>query len=86
MIKNYKNLTVKYLKSNKKRSILTIVGIVLSVALISTIGFFIVGIQNAEIESIKNDYGSWHVMYQAPDDDLIAKVNSNPKVSRSGSF
>ncbi|MBV4425977.1 ABC transporter permease [Clostridium tyrobutyricum] len=86
MIKNYKNLTVKYLKSNKKRSILTIVGIVLSVALISTIGFFIVGIQNAEIESIKNDYGSWHVMYQAPDDDLIAKVNSNPKVSRSGIF
>lgn len=86
MITSYKKLTGRYLKSNKKRSILTIIGIVLSVALITTIGFFMVGMQDAEIERVKSDYGSWHVMYSAPDKDLIAKVTGNPKISRSGLY
>ncbi|PRR82473.1 ABC transporter permease [Clostridium luticellarii] len=84
MITSYKELTGKYLSSNKKRSILTIIGIVLSAALICTIGFFIVSMQNAEIERVKSAYGSWHVSYTAPDKELAAKVTGNPKVSRSG--
>lgn len=38
MISSYKKLTVRYLKANKKRSILTLIGIILSVALFSSIG------------------------------------------------
>ncbi|WP_446897369.1 FtsX-like permease family protein [Clostridium sp. LBM24168] len=86
MITSYKKLTGKYIRSNKKRSILTVIGIVLSAALISTIGFFIVSMQNAEIESVKDKYGSWHVMYTAPDKELAAKVTENSKVSRSGFY
>lgn len=86
MITSYRKLTGKYLSSNKKRSILTIIGIVLSAALICTIGFFIVSMQNAEIESVKSKYGSWHVSYTAPDKELAAKVTGNPKVSRSGFY
>ncbi|MCH3963059.1 MAG: FtsX-like permease family protein [Clostridium sp.] len=86
MITTYRKLTGKYLSSNKKRSILTIIGIVLSAALICTIGFFIVSMQNAEIESVKSKYGSWHVSYTAPDKELAAKVTGNPKVSRSGFY
>lgn len=84
MITSYKKLTGKYIRFNKKRSILTIIGIVLSAALICTIGFFIVSMQNAEIENVKNKYGSWHVMYKAPDKDVVSKVAGNPKISRSG--
>lgn len=86
MIKSYKQLTGKYLKSNRKRTLLTIIGIVLSVALISTIGLFFKGIQNAEIEQIKNRDGSYHLMFSKADEALISKVTNNPKVSRSGLF
>ena len=86
MLNNYKQLTGRYLKANKKRTLLTIIGIVLSVALIATIGFFIVGMQQAEIDSIKNDYGSWHVSFSKPSSDVISKVTNNPKVSRSGLY
>lgn len=84
MISSYRQLTGKYLKANKKRSVLTIIGIVLSVALISAIGFFLKGVQQAEIESFQSQYGSWHVAYQKVDKNLLSKIKSNPKVSMSG--
>lgn len=84
MIQSYKQLTVKYLKANKKRSILTIIGIVLSVALIASIGFFLKGIQAAEVTQYKNEYGSWHVEFRSLNSNLISKVRSNPKVEKSG--
>ncbi|UZW13570.1 FtsX-like permease family protein [Clostridium pasteurianum] len=86
MISSYKQLTGRYLKANKKRSLLTIIGILLSVALIATIGFFIVGMQQAQIEDIKNGYGSWHVSFSAPEEEIISKVVNNPKVLKSGMY
>jgi putative ABC transport system permease protein len=86
MITSYKQLTGKYLKINKKRSILTIIGILLSVALISTIGLFFNGIQVAQIEKAKNDYGSYHLTFIKTDENMASKVVNNPKVSRSGFY
>lgn len=64
MITSYKQLTGRYLKKNKKRTTLTIIGIMLSVALISTIGLFFKGMQDAEIQDVKNNYGSYHLVFQ----------------------
>ncbi len=86
MIKSYVNLTGKYLKANKKRTILTIIGIILSVALISSIGLFFNGIQVAEIEQVKAEYGSYHLIFTKTDSNLISKVINNPKVSRYGFY
>jgi putative ABC transport system permease protein len=86
MITSYKKLTGKYLKKNKKRTILTIIGIMLSVALISTIGLFFNGIQDAQIQDARNKYGSAHVLFQKTDANLISKIVNNPKVSRSGLY
>lgn len=38
-MKSYSDITLKYLKKNKKRSLLTIIGIILSLSLISGVGF-----------------------------------------------
>jgi len=86
MITSYKQLTGKYLKKNKKRTILTIIGIMLSVALISTIGLFFKGIQDAEIQDAKNNYGSYHLVFKKANAKLVSKIVNNPKVSRSGSY
>lgn len=86
MISNYQQITVKYLKTNYRRTILTIIGIVLSVALISSIGFFISGLQQAKIEEMKSKYGSFHLYFAQPDKDLISKIKNNPKIARSGLY
>lgn len=84
MITGYKQLTKKYLKNNKKRAILTIIGIILSVALISSIGLFLKALQEAQIEEAKNTQGSYHLQYINPDEELREKISNNPKVGRNG--
>lgn len=86
MITSYKQLTGKYLKRNKKRTTLTIIGIMLSVALISTIGLFFKGMQDAQIQDAKNSGGSFHLAFLKTDEKLISKIVNNPKVSRSGFY
>ena len=86
MIKSYKEITGKYLRLNKKRTMLTLIGIILSVALISAIGFFFKSMQEAQVQDMKNSYGSWHLMYSKVDDSLIAKIKSNPNILRSGTY
>ncbi|MBU3112487.1 ABC transporter permease [Clostridium lacusfryxellense] len=86
MITSYKQLTGKYLKRNKKRTTLTIIGIMLSVALISTIGLFFKGMQDAQVQSAKNNYGSYHLVFTKTNDKLVSKIVNNPKVSRSGLY
>lgn len=87
MITNYTQLTGKYLKANRRRTILTIIGIILSVALISSIGFFIKGMQESQIRDVKNSSGSFHLVYtKNVTADLVAKATGNPKVKRSGLY
>ncbi|MBU3090512.1 ABC transporter permease [Clostridium sp. CF011] len=86
MITSYKQLTGKYLKKNKKRTTLTIIGIMLAVALIATIGLFLKGIQDTKIQDAKNMYGSSHLIFTKTNEKLISKIINNPKVSRSGLY
>ena len=86
MISSYKKLTGRYLKANKKRTVLTLIGIILSVALVSSIGLFIKGMQASEIEQTKNAHGSFHLMFTRVNEDLISKVANNPKVARYGLY
>lgn len=86
MITSYKQFTGKYLKRNKRRTALTIIGIMLSVALISTIGLFFKGMQDAQIQDAKNSVGSFHLAFQKTDEKLSSKIINNPKVSRSGFY
>jgi putative ABC transport system permease protein len=86
MITGYKQLTGRYLKASKKRTVLTILAIILSIALISSIGLFLVGMQEAEIQKIKRTKGSYHLMFMRTDEEMAEKVINNPNVSRYGFF
>ncbi|MDP4088452.1 MAG: ABC transporter permease [Bacillota bacterium] len=86
MITRYTQLTGRYLKASRKRTILTIIGIILSVALISSIGLFMKGIQDTAVQNTKKNYGSYHLMFKDADANLLAKISANPKVGRFGYF
>jgi putative ABC transport system permease protein len=86
MITGYKQLTGRYLKASKKRTVLTILAIILSIALISAIGLFIVMMQELEIQDTKQTKGSYHLMFMKTDEEMTEKVINNPKVSRYGFF
>ncbi|ENK0838665.1 FtsX-like permease family protein [Clostridium botulinum] len=86
MIKNYKQVTGRYLKANKKRTIITIIGIVLSVALIATMGLFFKGTQDAQVENVMRTVGSYHLMFERANEDLVNKMKNDSRVSSSGIY
>ncbi|MBV1819175.1 ABC transporter permease [Anaerosalibacter bizertensis] len=84
MIKNYKQITYRYLKVQKKRTILTIIGIILSVALITAIGTMVVSIRDAAIKNVIKRTGDYHVVFTDVPSDKIDKITKNVEVEKSG--
>lgn len=58
------NLTIKNLKLNKKRTIVTIIGIILSTALMAGIGLLFSSFRDYMIREIQEYQGSYHAYYQ----------------------
>ena len=64
-------LSVKDLKLNKKRSIVIIIGIILSTALICGVAGLITSFQKTFVETAKNTQGNYHtIFYNVPKDEL----------------
>lgn len=53
MMKSYKSITTRYMKVQKKRTLLTMLGIVMSIALISGIGTIVYSYMDARIHEAK---------------------------------
>lgn len=83
---SYIELGNKYLKSSRKKTILTVIGIILSVALITSIGTFILTVQNSYIQNSIKKTGNYHVVIKNISKDTLEKVKSNPKVESTGVF
>lgn len=76
-------LTLRHLKLNKKRTIVTIVGIGLSTILMVCIGLFLSSFLESSKEEIKNDVGDYHVVYENIDFDDINTIIIDSSVSKS---
>ena len=83
-MKDYKDITWRYLKEQKKRAILTLFGIILSVALISAIGTMIVSVREQFIKEAIGDYGSFHAAFIDIDKDKIDKIKNHVEVEDYG--
>ena len=72
-------LTLKNLRLNKKRTLVTIIGIILSTALITGVATLVSSFRSTIIEYEKQDSGDYHyVFYNVPVDDLkYIKNNRN---------
>ncbi|WP_368491061.1 ABC transporter permease [Clostridium sp. BJN0013] len=83
-MKSYKEITDKYLKHNKKRMLLTILGIILSVALITSVGLFIKSLQNSFIESTIKSEGGFHVKISNISNEDYNELKNNAKIDSIG--
>ena len=83
-MKNYSEITYKYLKVQKKRTILTIVGIVLSVALITSIGTMFMSYRSKAIRQAKSNYGDFHVSFDNIKGESVNKVKNDAQVKSVG--
>lgn len=72
-----KRLALKNLKMNKKRTISTVIGIILSTALICGTATLITSVQKTLIQNAVNETGYYHVKLQDLKEDEIKQVQNN---------
>ena len=75
-----KKLTLKNLKLNKKRTIVTIVGIMLSTALICAVAGMITSVQKTLINYAKSHSGNYHVCFKNIPNDELKYIKENKNV------
>ena len=73
-------LSLKSLKLNKKRSISTVIGIILSVALICAVGTLVSSFQRSLIEETINQSGYYHLQINNVTDEDIETIKNNRDV------
>lgn len=56
-------LTLRHLKLNKQRTIVTIIGVILAVAMLTAVPTFVASFLNMMQKSVIADTGNWHVLY-----------------------
>ena len=76
-------VTLENLKKNRTRTVVTIIGIVLSVALITAVTTFVVSLQNYLIQSEIARGGEWHVMYRDANSALAQHLANDDEVKTS---
>ena len=73
-------VTVKSLRLNKTRTVVTIIGIILSAAMIVAVISFILTLQRYMLESVKLSDGDWHVMSLNVTQSDMDSLKQNSKV------
>ncbi|MEG2322371.1 MAG: ABC transporter permease [Bacilli bacterium] len=72
-------LTIKHLKSNKKRTVVTIIGVMLSTALMVGIGLLFSTVRDNAIKIIEKDSGKYHASIEV-DKNRLDVISKNVKV------
>ncbi|NMA95642.1 MAG: ABC transporter permease, partial [Clostridiales bacterium] len=82
-MKSYKALTGRHLKTQKRRTALAIIGVILSVALISAIGTMLSSFRGLLIENVIESIGSWHIQFDNVSGDNLSLIKSNVNIEDS---
>ncbi|WP_242844623.1 ABC transporter permease [Clostridium novyi] len=77
---SYSQITWRYLKQNKKRTILTTIGIIIAISLFSGIATFMFSIQQGLIEQKRQQNGDWEFQFCNLNLDKVSKIKNNFEV------
>ena len=76
-LKSYSEITGRYLKQNKKRTVLTIVGIILAISLFSGIGNLFFSMRDNFIQREREQKGNYEVKYSGVSENKVNKLKNN---------
>lgn len=82
----FNKVAMQGLKKSRTRTIVTIIGVVLSAALITAVATFGVSLLDYMANGAAHKYGGWHVEFSDVDSSFAAKQASNDKVANTATF
>jgi putative ABC transport system permease protein len=85
-MQNYSALTTRYLKKHKGRTILTLIGIIIAIAMFTCIGSIYYSGINNEIENVKESTGNYEVLFSDISKDKVKVLSSNAEIKSGGTI
>lgn len=82
----FNKVTLQSLKKSRTRTIVTIIGVVLSAAMITTVATFAVSLQNYLVNSSAVKYGSWHVEFLDVDSAFVQERSQDKGVKNTAAI
>lgn len=81
---SYSEITSRYLKQHKKRTLLIVIGIIVSISLFSGISTLYLNQRASDIESTKQMQGNYEVKYKKLDENKLDKIMQHTEVLNYG--
>ncbi|WP_371025416.1 FtsX-like permease family protein (plasmid) [Paraclostridium ghonii] len=82
----FNKVTLQGMKKSRSRTIVTIIGVVLSTAMITAVATFGVSLLNYLAKGAAQKYGGWHVQFLDVDYSFVKEVSHNNEVSDTATF
>ncbi|ETT56223.1 putative ABC transport system permease [Paenibacillus sp. FSL R7-269] len=82
----FNKVTLQSLKKSRTRTIVTIIGVILSTAMITAVSTFAVSLQSYMIQGSIAKYGGWHIGFPAVDSAFVQERAHDQAVSSTASF
>ncbi|QNU65969.1 FtsX-like permease family protein [Ruminiclostridium herbifermentans] len=79
-MKKYSVLTTKYLKKHRGRTVLTLIGIIIAIAMFTCIGSIYYSAINSEIERAKEDKGDYEVVFYNASKEQVSILSKNAEI------
>ncbi len=70
-------LTLRHLKQNKRRTLVTIIGVIISVAMVTAVATLVFSFSDLLIRQAIADTGEWHVEYQDVTKEQLAAIQGD---------
>ncbi|ERM18238.1 ABC transporter permease [Brevibacillus laterosporus] len=70
-------LTIRQLKQNKRRTLVTIIGVIISVAMVTAVATLVFSFSDLMIRQAIADTGEWHVQYQDVTKEQLAAIQGD---------
>ena len=82
----FHKVALQGLVKSRTRTLVTIIGVALSAALITAVATFAVSLQAYMINGAREKYGSWHVSFPSADASFLRKQAAGSRVADVVSF
>jgi putative ABC transport system permease protein len=82
----FNKITLQGLKKSRTRTIVTVIGVILSAAMITAVATFTVSLQNYMIEGAVMKYGNWHVEIPDTDSSFVLEQLQDSRVAKTAAL
>ena len=82
----FHRISLQGLIKNRTRTVVTVIGVVLSTVMITAVATFAISLQSYMVDGAAEKYGDWHIQFTDADSDFVHRQKESGKVEAVSTF